>query len=356
MTDETVRETSTGYLSTTLTVSERGEHTLVRRAGADRPARPAPSSAHLDHVARSVGPPSLTSPGWARGDAWHHPVPGPASLALLLSAGMRDEPLLRLCASVGTTLGEVHSRPVQEPLDEPSGLGRLRGWSRTGPRAAGQALDVVAEELGADGLDALLADLDAVTAATPVTTLLGAPGSQSVFPDPRGGPPTVLVTDEIAGGPPAWDLGWFVGELVERSLGTPAGAPALQRAARHLLGAHAATAGSVTAPQDVAVAAAARIVVHVHDYAAYVGWHDSLRERLRAVARLRDDARARPGPGRSPGHGTGHDDGWFVPEPPDAGAAPPTSSAPSATSRTTPSQTPGRDPSRTPRHEHQEST
>lgn len=341
-TAQVLRETETGYLATTLTVSAGGEHTLVRRAGSDRPQRPVPSSAHLAQVARAVGSACRTSAGQSRGAGWHHPVPGPASLAPLLTAGMREAPLLGLCGSVGTALAEVHATAPQEPLDEPSGLGRLRSWSAAGPRAAGRALDVVAAELGADGLGALLADLDAAAASTPAATLLGAPGSQAVYPDPDGGPPTVLVTDEIACGPPAWDLGWFVGELVERSLGAPGAGDALEQAARHLLRAHAETAGAPTAPQDVADAAAARILVHVHDYASYVGWHDSLRERVQAVARLRTP----PGHGSAAVTGRGPDRGaaWFTPAPAGTGASPPTSVAPSTTSSTTPS------------HEHQEST
>lgn len=341
-TTEVLRETATGYLTTTLTVSAGGEHTLVRRAGADRPQRPAPSSAHLAQVAQAVGSACRTSPGQSLGGGWRHPVPGPASLAPLLTAGMLDAPLLRLCGSVGTLLAEVHATAPREPLDEPSGLGRLRAWSAAGPRAAGQALDVVADELGADGLAALLADLDTAAAGTRATTLLGAPGSQAVYPDPGGGPPTVLVTDEMACGAPAWDLGWFVGELVERSLGAPDAGDALERAARQLLRAHAETAGTQTSPQHVADAAAARILVHVHDYASYVGWHDSLRERVQTVARLR----AAPGRGPAAGTDRGVTRGaaWFTPAPAGTGASPPTSVAPSTTSSTTPT------------HEHQEST
>ncbi|ACZ23198.1 hypothetical protein Sked_33030 [Sanguibacter keddieii DSM 10542] len=286
MTVETLRETTTGYLATTLARTPAGEHVLVRRAGADRPDRSTSDAAALGDVARSVLPPCRASAGALVDGAWHHVVPGPASLAPLLSAGMRDEPLRRLCEDLGTTLGLLHAADPVPGLDEPSGLSRLRAWSETGVGDAGRALEAVTGVLGSGGLDDLLADLDGAALAAPTVTLLGAPGSQTVYPDPAGGPATVLVTDEVALGPASWDLGWVVGELVERATASTGEPRSLGRAARGLLGAHARTGGAVE-PHHVAAAAAARILVHVHDYAAYVGWHASLVDRARAAGRLR---------------------------------------------------------------------
>ena len=295
MTAETLRETSTGYLTTTLTRTATGEHTVVRRPGADRPHRDEPSEADLAQVARAAGASSRVSPGVRVGEAWQHTVPGPASLALLLSAGMRAEPLERVAAALGTTLAAVHSRTPAPTFPEPSGLSRLRAWSLVGPRDddtrdtrytrdTRRALDTVAEALGADGLDTLLRDLD--TEGAPAATLLGAPGSQTVHPDPAGGPATVLVTDEVASGAPSWDLGWFVGELVERATTSTGDPETLARASRALLGAYARVAEPVD-PHHVAAAAAARVLVHVHDYATYVGWDASLAGRARSAAGLR---------------------------------------------------------------------
>lgn len=278
-----VRETRTGYLETAVTRTPTGEHVLHRRAGTDRPARPEPEDPMMGAVAAVVGPGCVASPGHRADGGWRHRVPGPAPLALLLSAGVRPEALLAVAQALGEALAHVHTRAPRTGLPEPSGLARLRGWAAADADPAGPG--TLAADLGGT-VTQVLADLDAAAAALPAVTLLGAPGSQTVYPDPAGGPPTVLVTDELATGAPAWDLGWVVGELLERSLTAPA--EPLAQAARQVLTAYTAAGGSAH-PEHVAAAAVARVLVHLHDYATYVGWDESLRDRARAAAHWRTD-------------------------------------------------------------------
>lgn len=95
------------------------------------------------------------------------------------------------------------------------------------------------------------------------------------MPHTLGGPPGGhLLTGEESGlGPPAWDIGWLLGELVE--LEAAAGHPgsgvadvAYPELRRHVLASYGP--GRLDAA-EVGRYAAVRLLLHAHDFAAYVG-------------------------------------------------------------------------------------
>ncbi|MDA0635547.1 hypothetical protein OUY22_19180, partial [Nonomuraea sp. MCN248] len=124
----------------------------------------------------------------------------------------------------------------------------------------------------------------------PRALLHGAPSLGSLLPVTAERPGALLTGDDLSAGTPEGDVGWLAGELVEfRALADrlPAGSPfdydALIRA---LLDGY-------DAPLDLAAvgrAAAVRFLCHVHDFAAYVKWHELLGDYLKLVADTIDAA------------------------------------------------------------------
>lgn len=281
-----LRRTETGYLVTELSRRDDGRHDLLRLPGERRLEQRLVSQDVLERVAADMAPYGAAPSGREGGGA-RYLVPGPASLALLLEVGMDQTALCRLAVTLGEVLAAAHgSAPLG--LDAPAGAVRVRNWlaGQDVSATAGRARSVLAEALGPDALS----EVELVVRRWACTDqgspsprlLLGAPGSQSVWPDPHGGAPTVLVTDELAQGDCEWDLGWFIGELWERSLSS-ATPERLWRAAGSLLASHARREASVE-PRRVAEVVMVRVLTHLHDYAAFVGWEPTLIERARAVA------------------------------------------------------------------------
>lgn len=112
----------------------------------------------------------------------------------------------------------------------------------------------------------------------------GAPGLSTVYVDAAGG--GVLVAgDEMGAGAPAGDLGWLLGELAELAVrGGPALAPRCAALGRALHRGY----GPGVDPVELDRSAVLRVFGHVHDFAAYVGWHPHLADQLDLVADLVD--------------------------------------------------------------------
>jgi hypothetical protein len=112
----------------------------------------------------------------------------------------------------------------------------------------------------------------------------GAPSTGWLVPSPAGGHPALLTGEEVAGGDPAFDLGWLLGEVHElraaaRGLGSAGQGPPVDYsiAAHALLSGYTGSDGTAAVPRGTARAATLRLAVHMRDFASFVGWHEDLR-------------------------------------------------------------------------------
>lgn len=300
---EVLRTTETGYLRT-VTMRRPDGRTVLRR----EPGHLRTPDIGIGLVAVAARVAEVRSPGvdWAlpqaHGPAAHFEVPGEASWATLLLAGMPAAALARMVDPLGPALAGVH-RLGAAAGNEPAGLRRLARWLDTG-RGPGSTDRLHAVLLDVPQLREMLVDgIRRLRAAAP-TLVLGAPGGNVLYPDPAGDRTTVLVTDELGDAPPEWDLGWLLGELLELAnnphvVAEPQaldGHPVAETVLRGYVG-----------PLDrslLAQAALLRWAVHLHDYAAYVDWPDAAAARLERLAALAHQpdlvlAGAQSSPGRT---------------------------------------------------------
>ncbi|MBO4204809.1 hypothetical protein [Micromonospora echinofusca] len=313
-----VRRTPDGYL-------------WVREPGPSyRPPTPVPDGL-LDRVGRLH--PAIRTPA-TDGRAFHYPTAGPFSAAMLLSA-LRADPVrvptdpvrvptdhtepdnpsrvaparpLRATAgpdrralladglrAAGAALAALHRHPLPaQVVDEHPGPARLGRWLAGNPDPATPVGRLRAEaypRLGAARwarLDAALRALTAVAGGDRPALLHGAASLSVIVPQSRGR--SVLLTGEAFARGPWWlDLGWLVAELHEVRAAAAVGLPAapdgdLDDLHRALVEGY----GRPVDPDVVAVLAAARVLTHAHDFAAYVGWHDQLLDYLDITADLVD--------------------------------------------------------------------
>lgn len=283
-----LRTAETGYQRTV--TSELDTGIVVRRGPG--PLREDPLSWSAD-VGEQVAAQEVSGVRWSLPRApdaaggWEYAVPGEASAATLLLAGMPVSALVRMIGPLGAALRAVHALPAGD-RPAPAGRRRLQRWLETGqgPGAAARLHEVV---LGAGTLEHRAHQFLHALDAAPAVLSLGAPGTNTVYPDPSGGQVVVLVTDEVSAAPVGWDLGWVLGELLEI-----ANDPSVVKTPRSLVGNPLAEAvlahyGEEIDRALVSRAAVLRWLVHLHDYAAYVDWVDDLEARVLRVAELAAD-------------------------------------------------------------------
>ncbi|MEH1017016.1 hypothetical protein V6U90_28450 [Micromonospora sp. CPCC 206060] len=285
-----VQRTADGYL-------------WVREPGPSyRPPTPVPDGL-LDRVAPLH--PAIRTPT-VRDGAFHYPTAGPFSAAMLLSA-LRADPGPELggpnrrmlladgLRAAGAALAALHRHPLPaQVVDEHPGPTRLRRWLDGDPdpaTAVGRLRRQAYPRLGAarwTRLDAALRALTAVAASDRPVLLHGAASLSVIVPQSRGR--GALLTGETFARGPWWlDLGWLVAELHEVQAAAAAGLPAAPEGDLDDL--HRALTEGYGRQVDagiVAMLAAARVLTHAHDFAAYVGWHDQLLDYLDITADLVD--------------------------------------------------------------------
>ncbi|WP_122818057.1 hypothetical protein [Nocardioides pantholopis] len=296
MAEHVLRRTETGYLVTTTSRVEASElggagetegAVVVRR----EPGRLRADARGLPRdLVRQVAGLPVEGVRWSvptfRGEAaLEFGVPGEASVATLLLAGMPVPALARMLGPLGAALRAVHDLPDggEDRAAPPPGLRRLERWLDTGD-GPGDAPRLHALAAGVDGLlEALRAHVEAVRSA-PAVVCLGAPGTNTVYPAPDGDHVSVLITDELGAGPAAWDLGWILGELLELANDPIAVAHPQVLGHNPLAQAVLAGYGPSLDASLVGRAAVLRWCVHLHDYAAYVAWAEDFEDRLRRLA------------------------------------------------------------------------
>lgn len=120
----------------------------------------------------------------------------------------------------------------------------------------------------------------------------GAPSTASLVPARHhSGMGHLLIGEDLAVGPAEFDVGWPVGELVElRERAARRGDASAAERHGALIDAFLSGYPRRVAGAAVGRVAALRFLTHLHDFAAYVGWHDTLPADLTTVADVIDAA------------------------------------------------------------------
>ncbi|MCK2213715.1 hypothetical protein MF672_007935 [Actinomadura sp. ATCC 31491] len=291
----------TGYVLTAITRSAGGYYWWTRRPGPHPGgALRTPGPAVLAAVAAvAPGRVALTLPERAEATGVAYRTRQNRSLAAMLlgpAAGESDAEIVRIVAhtlaETGVALSRLHAVPPPEPgLPAPDGLVRLLSWLRAGhgPGAAAVLHRRASELLGRDRM-ATAAEWCLPPEGAPRVLLHGGPGLGILLPVVPGTDGALLTGENLAAGPPETDVGWLVGELVE--LGASVGRFGARRSFDTGLFAARVLDGYPGALDLEAVGrtAALRFLTHLHDFAAYLKWHDVLLEYLKLAADVLDAA------------------------------------------------------------------
>lgn len=262
----------TGLLQTRVEQTGPGRYLWTREPGS---LAPEPFQSALPaQVLDTVHP--VLRPGVPDGPARRYAVGGSTSAATRLLREGDVASLTGVLAQVGAALAALHAHPATRPPSGaveavPRGLRRFDRWvqRRAGTPAAACALEVVERELGTVRWGRL-AQWRADLAARDVVLSHGAPGLGSVVLADDGRV-ELLTGEDLCLAPQTFDTGWLLGELVELRL---------------------ARGGDLTDWNDLTTAltsssdedlgpgwnlpAAFRILLHLHDYTAYVAWDEAL--------------------------------------------------------------------------------
>ncbi|CAL9502149.1 hypothetical protein SUDANB15_03440 [Streptomyces sp. enrichment culture] len=267
-----VRDMRTGRLHTR--VYRSGDHHLWRREVL-RDGVPARSLPSLP-TDTGLAPAELAKDG-----AYEYRVAGGLSLGHLLWPPTADAahgaPLSPAMTNTGRALRSLHAQgPVLAgPAPVPPPVTRLARWLRSADDHAHHRLTAV---LGPARLRELSAWCDVLVtpaSAPPHTLLHGEPSVGLIIPCPAPTHAVLLTGETLSHGPAAFDTGWLIGELAEMArLSGPAHAPLFATLATALLAGYGPLTSDDIAP--LRLAAGLRSVVHVADYATYVGWADGL--------------------------------------------------------------------------------
>ena len=287
-----VDDFGTAYVHTTVLHTVTDGFMWIRNSGIDRPVP-------IGTVPARLRRPLEDLPGLVRArvdlppgpeQTWRvFSAPGPSSVAKQMLQGEAGTTgPCTLMAGAGELLSRIHALPVPTELDltSPQGPARLLRWleSGRGPHAASHLHRVAGRMLGRHRLDLARGwceDLARYGRDTPGSLLHGAPGLGVLVPSVSTAPEGVLLTgEELAVGPAEFDLGWLAGELVEHRAVVPASREEAGRLLDRLLTGY----GPGLDLDAVGRYAALRVLVHVHDFCAYVGWHPSVDTHLEVVA------------------------------------------------------------------------
>ncbi|GAB7182140.1 hypothetical protein ATKI12_1971 [Kitasatospora sp. Ki12] len=212
-------------------------------------------------------------PGTADGPARRYEVRGEVSVAHLLLNGGLGPHLAGPLRDLGRLLRALHrlEPPTGRPATPSRALARLGDWlggRAASPRAA-CAQAGLRRELGEERWSRLLAWYRR-TAGDPDTTLAhGAPGLGSLVVDHASGGVDLLVGEDVCALPWYLDLGWVVGELVELQWQLGGDKAQWQALTDALFEGYGRDLG----PEWHRIAAL-RILLHVHDIAAYLDGFD----------------------------------------------------------------------------------
>lgn len=283
--------TETGRMRTTVLDAGSGRYTWIRTPGRDCPEpfgvpRTGQRFPGVPAVELSFADPA------AEGGA-QYAVRGRKSLAQVLVEGRADPPPWagHVLRGVGAALAVLHRTGDPTPLSgyTPRGPRRLLTWLRDGrgPRAASRLHRLLVATAGRDRLDQLSDWCDETTTSPSPVVVHGEPSIGLVIP--ADGSAHLLVGEDLALGPAAFDLGWCAAGLLELdwTIGQahPGYFPSL---IRDLLDGY----GDATTLEAAGRSAVTGTWTHLHDFSAYVGWRDELVVNLPRLIETLDAAAA----------------------------------------------------------------
>ncbi|ANS68059.1 hypothetical protein SLINC_5835 [Streptomyces lincolnensis] len=304
------REFGTGLLRTEVTGTPEKGYVWVRHPG---PRAPRPFTAHDPRLTAAL--PGDLPPGpvrWAPGvpppeadgpQGRRYAVRGPESVAGRLLHHGPDEDLAVTLHGVGRLLRALHDTPVPAEAavrltTRPRGIHRFTEWlagRSPSPRAA-YAESLLRPRLGEVRMAALHALCARITGDREARVLChGAPALGSlvpaVGPGARVGEADLLIGEDLCLAPWYHDLGWTLGELVELRWYRGDAHPAWPALLDAFFTGYGRDLGD-----DWHRLAALRVLLHLHDYTAYVGWDEKTFDKYTGFAMFLLDLS--PGPTR----------------------------------------------------------
>jgi hypothetical protein len=210
----------------------------------------------------------------------HLANPDPSAVTSILTelgASLRRLHMTRVGVDARERPGPVHLQRLERcltggPLTPPTE--RLRNLLRC--------------TLGQTRLDDAMAWLRYFSSQPTDVLLHGGPGLGSVVPTESPASPTALLSgDEVYVGDRHADLGWICGELLELHLSG-------QQRYRQFAQAVCDGYGAFIDWSDLGRACVLRMLTHACDFAAYVGWHDSIQSHVDGVAHACDAISSSP--------------------------------------------------------------
>ncbi|MFC0495993.1 hypothetical protein ACFFKE_14055 [Streptomyces mutabilis] len=278
------REFGTDLLRTVVAGGPGQGYTWLRRPGPQAPAPFAASSLLPRPPLPASGPGAVR---WATGTEGPEPgarrylVRGPEAIARRLLHHGPDEDMAAVLHGVGRLLRTLHETPVPPDLaarldDRPRGLVRFTDWlagRSPSPRAA-YAEALLRPRLGETRMAALHALRARITEDPERVLSHGAPTLGSIVPAAGEAGADLLIGEDLCRAPWYVDVGWTLGELVELKWYRGDGNAQWP----HLLEAFFQGYGRDLGDSWKHLAAL-RILLHLHDYTAYVGWDEKTFEK-----------------------------------------------------------------------------
>ncbi|MGV2917610.1 phosphotransferase [Streptomyces alfalfae] len=256
--------------------------------------------AAVHNALRQLRPPGikLALPTPVGGTLHYHALPGAETVAKAsVEPGCTLSPVNVAAALLGAgeALRLLHATmPTTDVGRRIPGPTRLAAWMRDGqgPRSAPALHPIMLRYLGGARWDRALAWCAALDEPSPGEVFLhGAPSLGSIVVGRKPSRAALLMGEDITRGPADFDLGWLLGEFVEwrMVLDHPVrGRRMDQELYRATVAALLDGYGPQDDPQTAGRAAVLRLLTHVHDFAAYVGWHPELLDYVAKIAELID--------------------------------------------------------------------
>ncbi|MFQ6397856.1 hypothetical protein ACLMAJ_31005 [Nocardia sp. KC 131] len=279
-----VREYGTGLLRTTI-VREHDGYRWTRRPG---PLAPVPFASETRGISlREV--PALDGARLVLGEGGAHErnyrADGHESVAGSILRGGPDRELAEQLRGVGRLLRAIHEHPCPEESAPARGVSRLNDWlsGRASSPVAAHAAPLLEQILG-DRL-ALVRDWCLKLHTDSLVCSHGAAGLGSVIRGTDATATFLLTGEDVCAAPWYLDMGWIVGELVEfRWHLTEQDPTSWELLLDALFDGYGRDLG-----RDWSVLAALRMLLHVHDFTAYVDWSvDTAVRRLHYIKFLID--------------------------------------------------------------------
>jgi hypothetical protein len=276
---EPVRDFGTGLLHTTVRPLPDGGHRWRRSPGPLSPAPFVPTGAFPDRPAAVAGVRWVV--GTADGDDRIYDVRNREAVAGRLLREGPDQAFAQVLHGLGAALRALHEQPAPADLAPPRGLARFATWldgRAPDPRVA-YAESLLRPRLGIPAWKRVRALAERIPVEEAVLSH-GAPGLGSLVIAEAGEGADALAGEDVCRAPWWFDLGWALGELVELQWYLGGDKAAWQRLITALLDGYGREL-----PEHWRSLVAFRVLLHAHDYTAYVGWEPKVFDKYTGFAR-----------------------------------------------------------------------